>query len=93
MMNKKKIADLHFMDARSKLLDVAAFFDRIDRNDGANDYRAEALRACVSLLLEKKEERVKAILDALSDEDNGELLESAPFQGAFGAPMKKGGEA
>ena len=93
MPDKKKIADLHFMDARCKLIDLAAFFDRMDRHEGAADYRDQALRAALPILLENRGDRAKAVLDFLSDEST-ELLESAPFQGAFGAPMpKKGGAA
>lgn len=93
MPDKKKIADLHFMDARCKLIDLAAFFDRMDRHEGAADYRDQALRAALPILLENRGDRAKAVLDFLSDEST-ELLESAPFQGAFGAPTpKKGGAA
>lgn len=91
MPDKKKIADLHFMDARCKLIDLAAFFDRMDRHQGAEDYRDQALRKALPILLENRPDRAKAVLDALSDETH-ELLDSAPFQGAFGAPQpKKGG--
>lgn len=91
MPDKKKIADLHFMDARCKLIDLAAFLDRMDRHEGATDYRDAALRQALPILLEKRGDRAKAILDVLSD-DSAELLESAPYQGAFGAPMpRKGG--
>jgi hypothetical protein len=92
MPDKKKIADLHFMDARCKLIDLAAFFDRMDRHEGAPDYRDEALRKAVPILLENRTDRAKAVLDLLSDEST-DLLESAPFQGAFGAPLPaKGGD-
>ena len=30
MPNKKDILDLYFMDARYKLIDIAAFLDRLD---------------------------------------------------------------
>ena len=91
MPDKKKIADLHFMDARCKLIDLAAFFDRMDRHEGIPDYRDLALRKAVPILLEDRPDRAKAVLDLLSDESD-ELLESAPYQGAFGAPMPtKGG--
>ena len=32
MPNKKDILDLYFMDARYKLIDIAAFLDRLDRH-------------------------------------------------------------
>ena len=92
MPEKKKIADLHFMNARCQLIDLAAFFDRMDRHDGPDDYRDLALRAAVPILLEKRPDRAKAVLDLLSD-DSTELLDSAPFQGAFGAPLPQQGGA
>ena len=92
MPDKKKIADLHFMDARCKLIDLAAFLDRVDRHAGEADYREQALRAALPILLENRHDRAKAVLDFLSDKST-ELLESAPFQGAFGAPRpSQGGE-
>jgi hypothetical protein len=90
MPDKKKIADLHFMDARCKLIDLAAFFDRMDRHPGAEDYRDQALRQCLPILLENRADRAKAVLEALSDLSD-HLLESAPFQGAFGAPQPQQG--
>ena len=48
--------DAYFLEARSKLLDVAAIFDRIDRGTGANDSatdpRVARLRRAVEALLE-----------------------------------------
>ena len=32
--SREQVADLHFMDARYKLLDLAAFLDRLDRAAG-----------------------------------------------------------
>jgi hypothetical protein len=47
--------DAYFLEARSKLLDVAAIFDRIDRGVGADavgsDPRIARLRAAVEALL------------------------------------------
>lgn len=85
MTDKKRIADLHFMDARYKLIDLAAFFDRMDRHSGEDDYRDQALRAAIPILLENRPDRAKAVLDFLSDASS-DILPSAPFQGAFGAP-------
>jgi len=33
-MNRQKLLDLYFLEARSKLIDLAAFFDRLDRAEG-----------------------------------------------------------
>ena len=39
MPSKKDILDLHFMDARYKLIDLAAFLDRVERHPGEADFR------------------------------------------------------
>jgi hypothetical protein len=85
MLSKQQIADLHFLDARCRLIDLAAFLDRIDRHPGAPDYRVEALRAAIPVLLEDRPDRAKAVLETLSD-PTAEPLPAATIQGAFGAP-------
>lgn len=92
MPDKKRIADLHFMDARCKLIDLAAFFDRMDRHHGTDDYRDQALRSALPLLLENRPDRAKAVLDFLSDA-SADILPCAPFQGAFGAPYPQNNQA
>ncbi len=42
--SRQQVADLHFMDARYKLLDLAAFLDRLERATGADDHRVRGLR-------------------------------------------------
>ena len=44
-MNKQAVLDLYFAEARSKLIDLAAFLDRIDRAEGEGDFRLAAFRA------------------------------------------------
>ena len=58
--------DMFFLDARSRLLDLAATLDRLDRGDGsaAGDPRLERLRQAVRALLEPgpgRAERVQQI--------------------------------
>jgi hypothetical protein len=38
-MTSQQILDLYFMDARCKLIDLAAFIDRVERSEGAEDFR------------------------------------------------------
>ncbi len=73
------------MDARIKLIDIAAFLDRLDRHDQADDYRVHALREAISLLGGDGPGRAAEILDALSDQSEAPI-EAATIQGAFGAP-------
>jgi hypothetical protein len=85
MPQKKQLLDLQFIEARHKLLDLAAFLDRIDRAEGEGDFRIEALRAALPVLLESRGDRAKAILETLSDPTT-EPIPQATIQGAFGAP-------
>ena len=76
------------MDARCKLIDLAAYLDRMDRHAGEDDERDLALRGALGILMQERPDRAKAVLDALSD-DTADILESAPYQGAFGAPRRR----
>lgn len=88
MPNKKEILDLQFIETRHKLVDLAAFLDRIDRHPGGPDYRFDAMKRAMPILLEDRPDRARAILDAFSDRST-EPIPQATFQGAFGAPVPK----
>jgi hypothetical protein len=85
--NDPNLVDLGFLDARIKLIDIAAFLDRLDRHGQADDYRVDALRKAFSELNSQEAGRAARVLDALSDHSE-ELIEAAVIQGAFGAPPK-----
>ncbi len=86
MPSKKELLDLQFIDARHKLIDLAAFLDRIDRHQGEDDYRFAALKDALPILLSDRPDRARAVLESFSDHTS-ELSDSAPFQGAFGAAL------
>jgi hypothetical protein len=86
MLPKQTLLDLQFIETRHKLLDLAAFLDRIDRHPGEDDYRLAAMKAALPILLETRPDRTRAILEALSDSST-EPIPQASFQGAFGAPL------
>ena len=86
MPSKQELLDLQFIDARHKLLDLAAFLDRIDRHPGDDDFRITALKNALPILLSDRSDRARAILDSLSDQST-EPIPQAAFQGAFGAPL------
>ncbi len=77
------LVDHGFMDARSKLLDVAAFHDRVERHGQADDFRVAALKD-VLRILESGPHRVRRILEALSDPTD-DPIPAATVQGAMGA--------
>ena len=89
MPSKSDILDLYFMDARYKLIDIAAFLDRVDRHEGEVDFRHRGFLKAMEAMLDPGDgPRAKAVLEALSDHST-EPAESATIQGAFGAPQEQ----
>ena len=88
----KEIADLYFLDARSKLIEIAAFLDRYERaaaaqkNAGApSDYRIESLRKAIKLLADDSPGKAKAVQMIFSDPTDEPLESAAGLKGATGA--------
>ena len=86
MLNKRELLDLQFIDARARLIDLAAFLDRIERHEGEADIRLKYFKEALSILQEDRPDRAKAVLDKFSDHSD-ELPETATVQGATGAPI------
>jgi hypothetical protein len=85
MPSKQELLDLQFIDARHMLINLAAFLDRIDRHPGEDDYRLAALKTALPILFSDRPDRAKAVLESFSDHTT-DLPQTAPFQGATGAP-------
>ena len=69
-MTRQEILDLYFMEARSKLLEVAAFMDRVDRESGAEDFRMKEFRKALGELgRELNNDRILRLLN-----DDGRLF-------------------
>jgi hypothetical protein len=83
-MTRQQVLDLYFMDARSKLIDIAAFLDRVDRAEGEPDFRLAAFRKALDQLHRGDPARAKGVLDSLSDPTT-EPIPKAPGKGAVGA--------
>lgn len=85
-MSCSQVLDLYFIEARSKLIDVAAFLDRIERADGADDYRMQAFRVALNALAAEGggERRTENVLLAFSDPTR-EPVERAGGKAAAGA--------
>jgi hypothetical protein len=66
-MTRQQVLDLYFLDARHKLIEVAAFLDRVERAPGKDDFRLKAFRSAVGKLGNQKKEKVKNVLLAFSD--------------------------
>jgi hypothetical protein len=82
-MTRQQVLDLYFMDARSKLLDLAAFMDRVDRGEGDEDFRMKAFRKALESLKAKKG-RAEKVLLSLSDPTKAPI-ERATTKAASGA--------
>jgi hypothetical protein len=83
-MTRQQVLDLYFMDARSKLIDLAAFLDRVERADGEDDFRMKALRDALKELGGGSKEKAKQVLLTLSDPTT-EPISAATTKAACGA--------
>ena len=83
-MTRREVLDLYFMDARCKLIDLAAFLDRVDRADGDPDFRLEAFRNALVVLSQGEAQRAKNVLLSLSDPTT-EPIPAATTKAASGA--------
>jgi hypothetical protein len=80
--SKVSIVDAYYMDARSKLIDIAAFMDRVERFGETGDYRYQEFVRVLDALRSK--DRAAAVLTELSDPSK-EPIERAgsPAAGAY----------
>ncbi len=80
--NPQNPVDLYFMDARSKLIDIAAFMDRVEREGATADFRYQAFLEAIKEL--GKGDRAESVLLSLSDPTK-ELIPVATTKAASGA--------
>lgn len=78
------LVDLGFMDSRSKLIDLAAFLDRVQKAGQDGDFRVQALKNALTLLSQDKPQRAKDVLLSFSDPST-EPIAKTTMQGAIGA--------
>jgi hypothetical protein len=88
-LSRRAAIDLYFLEHRAKLLDIAAFLDRIERcrpepGEGP-DFRLAAFRQAVAMLLDEHPERARRIHELLSDPTTQPLASAAGLKGAHGA--------
>jgi hypothetical protein len=89
-MTRQQVLDLYFTEARFRLIEIAAFLDRVDRAEGPADFRLEAFRKALRGLDGNQPQRAKEVLFAFSDPTTGPI-EKAPGKGAVGAWPGTGG--
>jgi hypothetical protein len=83
-MTRRQVLDLYFVEARSKLVDVAAFLDRAQRADGPDDFRLKSFRAALGQLRSGRPDRARRVLASLSD-PTARPIKAAGNQSACGA--------
>ena len=81
-MTKQQVLDLYFLDARHKLVEIAAFLDRAERASGKEDFRLKRFHAALKKLNGKS--RAKKVLLEFSDPTTKPIAK-AEGKGACGA--------
>ena len=93
-LTQRQLVDIYFLEHRTKILDIAAFLDRMDRSVDRNaedDFRVVAFRQALSKLCSEEPERVEKIQMVLSDQ-TVEPLTRRDRQGAYGASARNSDE-
>ena len=83
-MTRQQVLDLYFMDARAKVIDLAAFLDRLERSSGNADFRLSALQKAMGELNKTDGQCAKRVLLSLSDPTT-EPIPAATTKAACGA--------
>ena len=83
-MTRQQLLDLYFIEVRAKLIDVAAFLDRVERAKGQADFRLGEFEKALGEVQAKSPDRAKRVLLALSD-PTVEPIKAATTKGACGA--------
>ena len=87
-MTRTKVVETYFMEHRAKLIDIAAFLDRLDRTEATgdrDDFRVEAFKRAIAILSEDAPGRTQRILELFSDHSRKPIASAADMKGAFGA--------
>jgi len=78
------------MEHRAKLIDIAAFLDRLERarpDEGTSgeDFRVDAFRRAVRLLVDGQPHRARRVLEKFSDMTTEPIDSAGGMKGAYGA--------
>ncbi|MBT5902218.1 MAG: hypothetical protein HOH58_08940 [Opitutaceae bacterium] len=85
------LVDDSFVPVRAKLIEVAAFLDRVERHGVDDDFRCQALNKAAQVLLDGEPERARRILESLSDPttEPDEVSTGKPAVGAWQDPASQ----
>jgi hypothetical protein len=90
-MTRHAVIDAYFLEHRAKILDLAAFLDRIERADpgcpgAGDDFRMAAVFRALAILTDGHAERARRVLETWSDPTLEPIASAAGMKGAYGAP-------
>ena len=86
-LTQRELIDEYFMEERVKVIDLAAFLDRLDRAreiDAEDDFRLRSIRDALAVLAGDDGNRVQRVQMIFSD-PRSELLEELDTKSAKGA--------
>ena len=86
-LTQRQLIEEYFIEHRTKILDLAAYLDRLDRareRDAEEDFRLGAVRQALEVLSGPGGQRMQRIQMILSD-PRTDLLEHLDRKSAFGA--------
>lgn len=86
-LTQRELIDEYFMEHRVKVLDLAAFLDRLDRArelDAGDDFRLRSVQDALRVLVDADPQRVQRVQMIFSD-PRSELLERLDTKSAKGA--------
>lgn len=86
-LTRQQVLDLYFMEARCKLIEIAAFMDRVERSGGEADFRWAEFCGALEELNGAGDNRAERVLLSLSDPTT-EPIAAATGKGAVGAWRK-----
>ena len=83
-MTRQQVLDLYFMESRARLIDLAAFLDRVERAEGEADFRLAGFNEALKQLGAGNAQRARSVLLSLSDPTK-EPIPAATTKAACGA--------
>jgi len=86
-LTQRELIDEYFMEHRVKVLDLAAFLDRLERArelDAEDDFRLRSVRDALGVLADRAGDRVQRVQMIFSD-PRSELLDELDQKSAKGA--------
>jgi hypothetical protein len=87
-LTQRELVEEYFIEHRTKILDIAAFLDRLDRArecDAEQDFRVVAFRKALTALLDDGDTSRMLQVQMLLSDPNTDLLDRLDRKSAFGA--------